>query len=314
MDIDFDLISGMIDEIINSEAEEWIGINAKELAENIKMTIKQIFSDNQHAPKDTAIDIYRKDIREKSVDPVTVAKVDRWRKRCEILALIKQNDQEGIPMPQKEIAKKLGVSVGAVNKIFQLYALNNNVTNNELWEKVRGRKPDPFKKIPAEMFFKLCSIFENFVPTEFGLPFYSWSAKAIYCYLSQKGYEIKISYIYDFCRKMGITSKFVTRKNPKEIWEESLYYESIKFPKICRETLHDDELLIHLDETHVEVSHHIRGYSLKNRPSMGAYDQGLSHSNISLITFIGILNCLFLVLTSPINHIFSLSVVSTSFS
>ena len=118
MDIDFDLISGMIDEIINSEAEEWIGINAKELAENIKMTIKQIFSDNQHAPKDTAIDIYRKDIREKSVDPVTVAKVDRWRKRCEILALIKQNDQEGIPMPQKEIAKKLGVSVGAVNKIF----------------------------------------------------------------------------------------------------------------------------------------------------------------------------------------------------
>ena len=223
-----------------------------------------------------------------TLDPKILNMVHRWEKRCEILDIIRDNDVNGFGKSQRDIANQANCSLGLVNKISQLYNFNNNLSNDDLWENKRGAKPDPFKKIPEDIFHKLYEICNKKGPAEENLPFRSWSAAAIFYYLRKNGIEVKLSYIYDFCHKMGITSKFSARKNPNESQEEISYFLMVKFPKICAESIINKEKIIFLDESHVMISPHFKGYSFVNTNSVASYATGLDHSIYTILTFIGL--------------------------
>ena len=87
---------------------------------------------------------------------------------------------------------------------------------------------------------------------------------------------------------MQITSKFATRKNPKENDDEISHFLNILFPKLCQNVIKNGINLYFVDETHVSISHHKKGYSKVNRPTVCSYDDSLAHSNYSLISFIGL--------------------------
>ena len=114
----------------------------------------------------------KKDIRDNSVDSTTYGKVLRWKKRCDILDSIKKVHEEGIKRKGYEIAEEHNVSPALVSKINMMYKSNKNLTKDDLWEKIRGPKPDPFKIVPAEIYAKLCWIVENEGPAKFNLPFF----------------------------------------------------------------------------------------------------------------------------------------------
>ena len=222
------------------------------------------------------------------LDPKMIKMIHRWEKRCEILDIIKDNDVNGFGKSQRDIANQAKCSLGLVNKIYQLYNFDNNLSKEDLYENKRGAKPDPFKKIPEDLFHKLYEVCSKKGPVEEDLPFRSWSAAAIFYYLRKNGVKVKLSYIYDFCHKMGITSKFSARKNPKENEGEISYFLTVKFPKICAESIINNEKIIFLDESHVMISPHFKGYSFVNTNSVASYSTGLDHSIYTILTFIGL--------------------------
>ena len=290
--LDCELIYEIIDSVVNSDPLlDLISISKDDLIKTLKTAVNEYINTEDKILESSEgrclPDSYKEDIRDKSLDDKIIRKVERWQKRCEILNYAKENDINGKIWTQDEVAKLTGSSIGLVNKIFNLYRFNNNIKPNDLFENIRGRKHNPFTIIPFGLYLQLCTLFSNYGPGEMKVPFDTWSAKAIYYYLQKEGYEIKISYIYHFCRKMDFSSKFATRKNPKEDFGEVLYYELIKFPEICRNAIKNNAIILHLDECHVIKSHHTRGYSIKNSQTIISYDQGLEHSGYTILTFIG---------------------------
>ena len=222
------------------------------------------------------------------VDPVTTNKVLRWKTRCNILDDIKEKDINGLYIPYKEIAEKNHVSTSLVTAIKKQYEDNENLTHNDLWEKKRGRKPNPFTIITVNEYTELTHYMSTIGPFELGLPFFSWSGAAIYYYFRKKGKDIKLSYIYNFCNKMGITSKFASRKNPKESAEEIAYFKDTRYPEICKRSILENRRMLFVDECHISIGYNMMGYSLANTPSICSYDASLGHSTYTIVTFMGL--------------------------
>ena len=230
----------------------------------------------------------RCDIRERSVDKSTVNRVLRWKKRCNILDCIIDNAINAFGKTQKQIASETEASIGLVNKINSWYVYDNNITHDDLWENIRGKKPNTFKVIPCDVYQELCQLMCTKSPVEVGLNFFSWSACAIYFYLKTKNLNVKLSYIYDWCRRVGLSSKFASRKNAKENINEIEYFINEKYPEICRQALVNNTLILFLDECHVAIDHHFEGYSPINTDTIGAYDTSLEHSSYTIVTFMGL--------------------------
>ena len=214
--------------------------------------------------------------------------VNLLERRCRVLAVIKKNEIEGLGLSQKQIAKMTQVSEAFVSKIYTLYRCNNELTEDDLWWSDLGRKPNNFSKISEEIYNELCELLHTKGPMEVGIPSYSWTAKAIIHFLKRHNINVTISYVYKFCRKLHLTSKFATRKNPKQNDEQVLVFTTEGFKSICEIAKKEKREIIFVDQCHVEVHHRFLGYSLANTPTICSYDASLAHSSLSICSFIGI--------------------------
>ena len=241
-------------------------------------------TDNDYNNTDWSL---RKDIRKNSVSPEVCAKVIRYTKKCEVLDLIKEKDIKGQVKTYKQIATETKTSPALVSQVKGFYEANNDITHDDLWERKRGPKRDPFTIIPSDVYAKFVNDVQNHSPLEFGIKCYSWSGEAVYLYFQQLGFDLKLSYVYDFCRKLGITSKFASRKNPKENQLDIDDYLSSRYPKECEKSIINNVVMLHIDEMHLIIDHHFQGYSLANTPTSMAYDTSLKHSMCSLVNVVG---------------------------
>lgn len=214
--------------------------------------------------------------------------VNIFEKRCRILAIIKRNEIEGMGLYQYQIAKMAHASTGLVSEIYTLYKCNNNLTEDDLWWSSLGRKPNNFSKISEEIYNELCELLNTKGPMEVGIPAFSWTAKAIIHFLKRYDINVTPSYIYRFCRKLHLTSKFATRKNPKQDDEKVLIFTTEGFKSICEIAKEERREIIFVDQCHVEVHHRFTGYSLANTPTICSYDASLAHSCLSICSFIGV--------------------------
>ena len=236
---------------------------------------------DQIVTKNTSTVSFKKDIRNNSVDPKVVRLVERWQKRCDIFDSIKENDILGLGKTQREIAKEQKSSVSTVNLISQMYAFDNNLSHDDLWERKRGVKPDPFKIIPIDEYAELTELLRTKGPMEVDLPFNSWCAAAIYYYLHNKNIDVTLSYVYAFCRRENITLKSGSRKNPKENHLEVEFLLEERFHNICKKAILKNAKLLYMDECHVMIYPNFKGYSLANTPSIISYDASVKHSYYS---------------------------------
>ena len=214
--------------------------------------------------------------------------IDIYKKRCRILALIKYNDIFGLGLCQYEIAKQTNSSTGLVSKINTLYSYNNQIDCRDLWWSDLGRKPQKFNRISEDVFNELCELFSTKGPLELNIPFRSWSAKAILYFLKLRNIDVPLSYIYRFCKKTHLTSKFGTRKNPKQDDSKVLIFTTEGFKRICEVSKNENREIVFIDQCHIQIDHRSKGYSLVNTPTICSYDQSLAHSNYTICTFIGI--------------------------
>ena len=214
--------------------------------------------------------------------------IDVYKKRCRVLALIKYNDIFGLGLYQKEIAKQTNSSTGLVSKINDLYRYNNKIDCRDLWWSELGRKPQKFNRISEDVFNELCELFGTKGPLELNIPFRSWSAKAILYFLKLRNIDVPLSYVYRFCKKTHLTSKFGTRKNPKQDDSKVLFFTTEGFKSICEISKHEDREIVFVDQCHIQIDHRSKGYSLVNTPTICSYDPTLAHSNYSICTFIGV--------------------------
>ena len=265
------------------------GISADDL---IKMLIEYVnqnnFIEDIEREKTRQIANAKIDTRDKKFDDMTSKLINRWQTRCKILDDIIENDINGLGNTQMSIAIKNNASLGLVNKISQMYHFNNNITYNDLMEKPRGAKPNPFKKISEDLYIQLCNLFSSKGPVNEGLNHFSWCASAIYYWLKNKGIDVKLNYIYKFCNRLSITSKFAARNNFNENIEDVNFFINEFFPEICKKSILNGEKILFVDECHVLISPRFKGYSLKNSDSICSYDGSLEHSMYSIITFIGL--------------------------
>ena len=215
-------------------------------------------------------------------------KVANYDRRCRILSLIIQNDIDGLGYTQRDIAKEAGASLGLVNLISQKYDHNPELSYDDLGEKTLGRKPKPFSKIPEHIFNEIIALFSLKGPEEVGIKAYSWSGDVVVAYLASRGIHVSLQYFYKFCQRMDLTSKNVSRKNPKQNDEDVDFFTSIGFKQIVELAIKENREIVFSDEMAAMVDHHIKGYSLRNKRSVGSYSQSIKHSTHSVCTFIGL--------------------------
>ena len=279
-------------EVVRNLLKKDINLEQTEIStEKIIETLVYIIETNSQKKLDNNNTNIRQTVNnvcKKKVDSSTINLIHRWEKRCELLKIIRENDINGFGKTQRVIAKEAKCRIGLTNKISQLYYFDTRISEDDLWENKRGAKPNPFKKIPENIYQDLYNVCSQKTPVEEQLQFHSWSAAAIFYYLRKNGVDVKLSYIYDFCQKLGFTSKFCSRKNPKENPEEIAYFLSVRYPQICKDSVQNNRRLIFLDECHVLISPHFRGYSFVNTESLVSYDTNLDHSMYTILTFIGL--------------------------
>ena len=217
-----------------------------------------------------------------------VRMVQRWMIRCKTLNLVKKNDVECLGLTQREMADQLNVSTYMVNLISQLYNFNNNIKHVDLWEKKRGPKVGIGNKISKELLLKIIDIIENIGPIEKEINSFAWSASAIVELLKKEGVDVNEKYIYYLFRKLHITSKFMTRKNPKQCDSLVAHYKSSIIREVLKNAKKDGYTILYCDECHIQISHRTKGYAMANNRSIGSYDPRVGHSNYSICTFIGL--------------------------
>ena len=221
-------------------------------------------------------------------DMKVVRMVQRWEIRCKTLDLVKRNDVECLGLTQREMADQLNVSTYMVNLISQLYNFNNRIKYVDLWEKKRGPKVGIGNKISMELLLKIVDIIENVGPIEKEINSFAWSASAIVELLKKEGVDVNEKYIYYLFRKLHITSKFMTRKNPKQCDSLVAHYKSSIIRDVLKNAKKDGYTILFYDECHIQISHRMKGYAMANSRSIGSYDPRVGHSNYSICTFIGL--------------------------
>lgn len=254
-------------------------------------------SDGKFDPMDVILKLFadfynsqeEKDQNKKQIPTKSeMRKVRDYQRRCLILDKIIENEKNGSKHSQRYIAKICDASVGLVNKIANAYRARPNLSYADLGEKPRGPKPNPYSKIPKEIFDELVQVLQTFGPYDVGIQAYSWRASKILDYLEGKGIHVSLAYFYKFCQKMGLTSKAATRKNPKQDDEAVDYFTTEGFREIVKRAIKENREVVFSDETAIMLDSHLRGYSLRNTPSICSYNQSMGHSTHSLCTFIGL--------------------------
>lgn len=150
------------------------------------------------------------------LDEKNKRRLERWKIRCKILDMVKKNDDDGLGFTQLEIAKMCGTKKTIVNKVSQLYSFNNNLTYEDLLEKKRGPSPDLFATIPEDVYKELCFVMETKTPVELNINYAWWTAEAVQMFFKQKGYDVKLSYVYFFCERLKIALNVRKRKKDND--------------------------------------------------------------------------------------------------
>ena len=214
--------------------------------------------------------------------------INDFQRRCRVLDLIRDDDIVGHGYSQRTMAKMTNASVGLVNKIMALYRENPNLTYDDLGEKPRGPKPNPYSKITKDEFDELVEVLQTKGPMDVGIESCAWKAADVITYLEQKNIHVSLSYFYKFCQKVGLTSKAATRKNPRQDDKKVDFFVTEGFREIAKLALEENREVVSVDEMGLMVDHKLRGYSLRNTPTICSYDPSMEHSTHSICTFIGL--------------------------
>ena len=209
---------------------------------------------------------------------------ERWRMKCRILNILKENPNKKI----KEIASIFKVDWGTVNSVRKRLRENPDLTYEDLHEKPRGPKENPYNVISKDVLDDLENVLCNEIPDTFKLNYSSWSCKCIQEYLKKKhDLDVSIKYLYYFLAKNNITSKVGRRRNPKQSKIKKSYFENIEFPKILAYSNKLGAEILFEDETHVMQGYNIRGYAPRGSRTTIGYSTNSKHTDHSLVTFMG---------------------------
>ena len=112
-----------------------------------------------------------------------IAYVMRFKIRCDALDLIKISDEFGLDLKDYEIGYFIGTSASTVYRVRQIYnEKKGNATYEDLGEFKRGRKKNPFLKIPKDIYNHLVEVFKKKVPLEKDIKGYAWRASEVLQY------------------------------------------------------------------------------------------------------------------------------------
>ena len=213
----------------------------------------------------------------------------RWAIRCRVLDLLKENKQiaRSERKTYPEIAEIAGCGVRLVKKIAKMLRQNPNLEHDDLIERKRGRKDDPFKTVPYIVYLYLISAIHFALPSDYGIETSTWTAKAVRTFLDICEIFVSLRYVYYILDRFGLKSKVGRRINPKKNQEAVNVFTGDTYAELCKEAKEKGETILFCDETSVQQGESIYGYSLVGERSNTAYTQSNRHTAMSLLTFIG---------------------------
>ena len=217
---------------------------------------------------------------------------ERNAKRSLILQAILKNI--AAPKDQKKaiirLAREHGIHRETMSKYYRavesMLRLGLPILSNAFDEKKRGKKANPFAVISENAYQALLIALET-TPDQYGLEFTSWSCAAIQDFF-EGWFQIEVDreYLYHFLHAHDIVSKSASRKNPKADPEKVRKFKAELFSKLLS-AIKNNEVVVFLDETHIQQGNHQRGYAKKGKEAYYSTNGATLHCHGSLITIIG---------------------------
>ena len=210
-------------------------------------------------------------------------------RRWAIVQILKEDHAhpERKPRTKAEIMEIVGCGETLVKKMRRLFREDPNLKEEDLLEKKRGAKPKPFRKISAQMTLILLDAIHKYSPSDYGLPYAGWCGVAVLALLHLGECFVSIKYMYKFLRRFNLNSKVAKRSNPKQDPQEVALFKEELYHEICRQALENNETIIFLDETGIQVDPGLKVYSIKGLEGHVQYTQSSRHTSGSLVSFIG---------------------------
>ena len=204
------------------------------------------------------------------------------------LRLLKNNPYGDGHLSQRKIADISGCSVGTVNTISQKLNENLDLSADDLKELKRGRKRNDFTKIPQIDYEKISDIIHTKSPRDCGLDGCVWSGPLVQKLLEKEcAIQLGVKDVDRFMERMGYTSKFAYRVNPKMDDEEVAFFKAIGFFQVCLVAVATGMKIYFVDQSHVQKSYHVRGYAKKGKRARLSHSTRLHHSPCSFLSIIG---------------------------
>ena len=275
--------TGAMDDLLAEASEYMYGY----LPVNQEIVVEEKLSEEAKMASSakTNLENFKNDLRRGTAD-------SRNAKRANIVKTILQN--LSLPVDERksnlQLAKEVDINRNTMNKYVCIikFMLENNmtITENVLNEKKRGRKGNKYTVISEDAYHKLLVAMDG-TPDEFKLKFSTWTAEALQVYLKVFcDIEVSKKYLYNFLAAHEIVSKVASRKNPKADPEEVEAFKKSIFAKFKAAILRG-EIVVFLDETHVQQGSKNYGYAPKGRKSYYSYTTEALHCGHTILSIIG---------------------------